>query len=258
MSAGPRSGTRAVKRGPPPLTIRRGVAFISRSGREARPPFRKKGGVEAARDGRTDRMPARSSRRRDRVNVDRLGGEERRAGRGDEGRGGDESVRMRDTADAEGPARTLALPPLSLPPRPSLAGAGAVAPHHLPGRAPTLPGRPARLQQAAVGESRGESAGEPHSYRPGTDGGGACRGGTLSALASARRACWAIASISARPDRTREVVAHALDHHQRGTGDRARGRPSAGWAHEPVGAAVDHERGRADADAAPACGRPRR
>jgi hypothetical protein len=38
--------------------------------------------VEAARDGRTERMAARSSRRRDRVNLERLGGEERRTGRG--------------------------------------------------------------------------------------------------------------------------------------------------------------------------------
>ena len=133
---------------------------------------------------------------------------------------------MRDAADAEGPARTLALPPLSLSPRPSLAGAGAVAPHRLPGRAPTLPGGPAGLQQAAVGESRGESAGEPHSYRPGTTG-GACRGGTLSALPSARRACSAIASISCGQIARGRSCPMPFDHHQRRAGDRPRRRPTA-------------------------------
>ena len=108
----------------------------------------------------------------------------------------------------------------------------------------------------------------------GAEGGSSGRGGTSSLPARERRgsgpvgaACPSAALVRAqrvrgdrvdqpRPGRARQVVAHALDHHQLGAGDRARRRAPARRRHERVGGAVDDERRRGDPRAARAVRSP--
>ena len=221
-----------------------GAAWLSYPDRDerARSPFRKKGGVRA-RGMEGPRGCAQGQ----------AGGETEElltvlvassAGRAEGWRlRRDESVRMRDTADAEGPARTLALPALSLPSRPSLAGAGcsrasstarAGADTPMPACAPAAGG--ARGVQGAGGSptpTGPEPMGGPVGvgklwrWRP--------RGGRAGRWRRSGAARWHA-----------EVVAHALDHRRAAPGITARS-PARRRSHEPLRVPVDDERRHADA-----------
>src|SRR5580698_5660764 len=82
-----------------------------------------------------------------------------------EGSDGDETVRLSRAPDAQSTARPMAVPALTLPPRPALARSGANAERLVPERAHALGHGPAGVHAPTPGGLRRGSRGAPLSLQ---------------------------------------------------------------------------------------------